>query len=84
MILLQFQDVAKHNVRNTAVMEAFGKKVLAIRTEKGMTQESLAFEAGISQVQIARIEAGSINTTISSAYAIAKALGVKASELFDF
>ncbi len=65
-------------------MEAFGKRVLELRTEKGITQEILAESAGISQVQVARIEAGSINTSLSTIYAIADALKISTSELFNF
>lgn len=63
-------------------MSVFGKNVLRIRTEKGLTQEQLAEEAKISQVQIARIESGKLNTSISTVSAIADALGVQEGELF--
>ncbi|TNE53866.1 MAG: XRE family transcriptional regulator [Bacteroidetes bacterium] len=63
-------------------MAMFGQNVRRIRMDKGLTQEELAEGAGISQVQIARIEAGKINTSISTVVAIAKALGVKEDELF--
>lgn len=63
-------------------MSLFGKNVLRIRTEKGLTQEQLAEEAKISQVQIARIESGKLNTSISTVSAIADALGVQEGELF--
>ena len=71
-----------HKIRNTEVMAMFGRNVRRIRMGKGLTQEELAEGAGISQVQIARIEAGKINTSISTVVAIAKALGVKEGELF--
>lgn len=71
-----------HKVRSEEVMAMFGQNVRKIRLDKGLTQEELAESAGISQVQIARIEAGKINTSISTVVAIAKALGVKEGELF--
>lgn len=72
-----------HKIRNEEVMAMFGRNVRKIRMDKGFTQEELAEGAGISQVQIARIEAGKINTSISTVVAIAKALGVKEGELFS-
>lgn len=48
-----------------------------------MSQEALADNAKISQVQVARIEAGQINTTISTLEAIAKVLGVSADKFFE-
>jgi transcriptional regulator with XRE-family HTH domain len=71
-----------HKIRNKEVMANFGRNVRRIRLEKGFTQEELAESAGISQVQIARIESGKINTSISTVVAIAKALGVGEGELF--
>jgi len=65
------------------VMANFGQNVHRIRLEKDLTQEEFAEGAGISQVQIARIEAGQINTSISIVVAIAQALGVKEGELFQ-
>lgn len=44
----------------------------------------LADLANMEYSQIARIEKGVINTTISSAYSIAKALEIPLSKLFDF
>lgn len=69
-------------MRNEKVMSLFGKNVLRIRIEKGLTQEQLAEEAKISQVQVARIESGKLNTSISTVSAIADALGVQEGELF--
>lgn len=60
----------------------FGKNVSKIRNEKGITQEQLAEEAKISQVQVARIESGRLNTSISTVSAIAYALGVNEGDLF--
>jgi transcriptional regulator with XRE-family HTH domain len=71
-----------HKIRNEKVMAMFGQNVRRIRIEKNLTQEQLAEGASISQVQIARIEAGKINTSISTVVAVAKALGVGEGELF--
>lgn len=72
-----------HKVRNEDVMLNFGKNVSRIRVSKGFTQEQLAEEAKISQVQVARIESGKLNTSISTVSAIATALGVNEGELFS-
>lgn len=72
-----------HKVRNEEVMMQFGKNVSKIRNEKGITQEQLAEEAKISQVQVARIESGRLNTSISTVSAIASALGVNEGDLFQ-
>lgn len=71
-----------HKIRNEDVMMNFGKNVCKIRVLKGYTQEQLADEANISQVQVARIESGKLNTSISTVYALAKALGVEEGDFF--
>jgi len=45
---------------------------------------SLAYEADIEYSQIAKIEKGLINTTVSTVLILAQALGVKPAELFQF
>lgn len=71
-----------HKIRNERVMKIFGKNVHAIRLSKGYTQEYLAEEAKISQVQVARIESGKLNTSISTVASLALALNVDVGEFF--
>jgi transcriptional regulator with XRE-family HTH domain len=49
-----------------------------------MSQEKLASASSFELSQIARIERGEVNTSISHVAAIAKALKVKPEELFQF
>jgi transcriptional regulator with XRE-family HTH domain len=71
-------------LRDDEGIKKFGLKVREIRLLKNFTQESLAWEAGIEPMQVSRIERGIINTNISQILNLAKALGVHASELFEF
>jgi transcriptional regulator with XRE-family HTH domain len=71
-------------LRDDEGIKKFGLKVREIRLSKNFTQESLAWEAGIEPMQVSRIERGIINTNISQILNLAKALGVDASELFEF
>ena len=73
----------KHK-RNISGIKAFGKNVRRIRKLKGITQEDLSFMTGIELRQLGRIERGEINTGISSVFEIAKALEIKAKDLFEF
>lgn len=65
-------------------IKLLGKKVAAVRKEKELTQQALAYETGLSLSQIARIETGVINTTLNTIFIIAKALEIEPKELFDF
>lgn len=71
-----------HKVRDVHVMQTFGKNVLRLRLKNGLTQEQLAEEAGISQVQVARIESGKLNTSISTLVVLSKALKSSIGEFF--
>jgi transcriptional regulator with XRE-family HTH domain len=70
--------------RNTSYVEAFGKHVKALRLKKKLSRESLAALSDIETMQVYRIETGRVNTTISTVFAIAKALDVPPKKLLDF
>lgn len=55
-----------------------------LREEKNLSQEELYDLAGLSKNQIGNIERGEVNTTISTAYAISKALNISVANLFEF
>ena len=70
--------------KNPALARAFGMRVRQIRQGKGMTMQALADEMNVEFRQIARIEAGEVNTTLQMAFAIARVFGMTLGELFDF
>lgn len=71
-------------IRDEKLLKAFGARVRHLRLERGLTMEVLADQARIDYTQVARVEHGVSNTSISTASAIAKGLGVQLSELFTF
>jgi transcriptional regulator with XRE-family HTH domain len=72
------------NVYNEPYIKALGRRIIELRGAKGLSQETLANLADIPVNQVGRIERGEINTTVSTVYAIAKALKLNVPELFDF
>lgn len=60
-----------------------GKRIEEIRRKKGLTQEELAEKAGLHRAYFWDIKQGR-NISIKTAYNIARALGVKLPQLFDF
>ena len=72
------------NIKNKKAIKAFGENLKSLRISKGFSQEQLANQADVPINQIGRIERGEVNTTISTVYAVASALNIKAKELFDF
>lgn len=60
-----------------------GYRVKEIREKRGMTQEALAAESGVSRATISALEKGTErNTTSKTLSKLAKALGVSLEELF--
>jgi transcriptional regulator with XRE-family HTH domain len=54
-----------------------------IRTDRGMTQETLARRARISRVYVVEIEGGRRDPSLSIVVRLAKALKVKVGDLVD-
>lgn len=68
-------------IRDEKILLLFGKNLKEIRNQKGISQEELAHRSGLALSQIARLEIGSLNTTICTVYAIAKGLKITPGEL---
>lgn len=64
--------------------KAFGNHLRKVRQEKGLSMRKLAIQADMEYSQLSKIERGTINTTISTVYALAEALDINHSELFMF
>ncbi|GGE99789.1 helix-turn-helix domain-containing protein [Flavobacterium limi] len=61
-----------------------GIHIRQLREKKGLSQQGLADDCGITKSQISRIEVATINTTIKTLVKIANALEVEPKELLDF
>jgi transcriptional regulator with XRE-family HTH domain len=66
------------------IKEHFGKRVRELRLARGLSQEELAFRAGVHRTYLGSIERGERNPALKNIAAIAKALDVTLSELFSF
>jgi len=66
------------------VSQKVGGKIRKIRKEKGLSQERLAFEAGLNRAYIGYIERGERNPSIKVVARIAKILKISLNELFKF
>ena len=64
--------------------KAFGLHMRALRKERNMTLQALAFEADVELSTIHRIEKAQLVITLDLVFSIAKALKIKPGELLDF
>ena len=68
---------------NARKLKQLGERVKKYRKQKDVTQEELANKINVTPTYIGFIEQGQRNPSIKTADKIARALGVKLSELFD-
>jgi transcriptional regulator with XRE-family HTH domain len=75
------QPVTTRAGERTAEAIAFGKRVRELRLARGWTQEQLAEQAGLTPVQLSRIENGWNDPKMSTIIRLAKALKVSCGDL---
>ncbi|HWC49808.1 MAG TPA: helix-turn-helix transcriptional regulator [Solirubrobacterales bacterium] len=64
-------------------VEQFGRNLRAVREDKGWTQEELAEKAGLTSVQISRVERGVREVRLTTLLRLTAALGTTPARLFD-
>ena len=64
--------------------EQFGKRILFLRKQQGMTQNDLAFKSGLGREYISTVECGKRNISIDAIEKISFALSLPIKDLFDF
>ena len=65
-----------------SIQEKLGKAIVLLRKEKGLSQESFAYDAGIDRRYMSDIENGKRNISLDILERISQKLGLKISELF--
>ncbi|WP_200911861.1 helix-turn-helix domain-containing protein [Pedobacter sp. Hv1] len=68
-------------IKNDKAIKAFGQRVRDLRNSLLLSQEQLANSADIPLSQVGRIERGEVNVTISTIYALSKALNTPIDKL---
>jgi transcriptional regulator with XRE-family HTH domain len=66
------------------IEKQFGNRVRELRLNIGLSQEELAFKAGVHRTYLGGIERGERNPSLKNIAAIAKALHITLSDLFSF
>lgn len=66
------------------IKKQFGSNLRKLRQEKNLTQEELAYRAGMHFTYIGQIERGVRNPSLINLFKLSKALQVSATELFPF
>jgi transcriptional regulator with XRE-family HTH domain len=69
--------------RKQDILEKFGKRVRALRTELEFSQEGFAAECGLDRTYVGGVERGERNIALRNIEKIAAALGISISELTE-
>jgi len=77
------QTDPEQRARWERIRRSVGERIRTIRLEKGLTQEALALEAGISRNVLIEAEHGRIGLLYERLFDIATVLGVEVSNLID-
>lgn len=72
-------EYKKREVRPELVQ--FGQRLQNLRKEASLTQEQLAHKAGLERAYVSSAETGRRNTTLTTIYKLADALGVDPGDL---
>lgn len=67
--------------KHVSAREALAANIVALRHEKGWSQEALAFECGLHRTFVAHVERLSRNISLDNVERLALALGVEPFEL---
>jgi transcriptional regulator with XRE-family HTH domain len=65
-------------------LKLFGKRLVQLRKERGLSQEELAWESELARSYISGIERGLRNISLLNICKLADTLGVQPSELLKF
>jgi transcriptional regulator with XRE-family HTH domain len=68
---------------NSQLLKRFGNRVRELRQAKGLSQEALAEHCDLDRTYISGIERGRRNVSLENISAIARALNVTLSRLFE-
>ena len=82
---ISFGQVFHLNKNTVETIETqFGHRIRELRQAKGLSQEELAFKAGVHRTYLGGIERGERNPSLKNIVAIADALEIALSKLFLF
>ena len=69
-------------MRTRSVLRGLGEEVRERRQRRNLTQEALAFEAGVHPNVVGRLERGIYNPTVMILFAITTKLNISLQDLF--
>lgn len=73
----------ERNVKKTDPRIIFGKRIAALRKERGWSQEQLALESGLARSYLGGVERGQRNISLLNIYRLAESMSLSPAVLFQ-
>lgn len=70
--------------KSITLQNKFGKRIQSLRKDKGLSQEDMAYSAGLDRTYVSGIERGVRNPSLKNIGRLAEVLKVSLKELFSF
>jgi transcriptional regulator with XRE-family HTH domain len=67
----------------TRIEKQFGARLRQVRRAKGLSQEAVALACGLDRSYVGSVERGERNISLVNIHKLARALGVRAKDLFQ-
>lgn len=71
-------------MRDEILYKKVGARIRELRILQNLSQQDLAAKCNFEKSNMSRLEAGKVNTTLSTLNKVSEALGVEISDLFKF
>jgi len=73
----------ERNVKKTDPRIVFGRRLAALRKERGWSQEQLALESGLARSYLGGVERGQRNISLLNIYRLAESMAISPAALFQ-
>jgi len=83
MVLIAVPITTMSSKPTEEVQKQFGARMRALRQQRGLSQEELAFSCNLDRTYIGSVERGERNISLVNIHTIAAALGVSLREFFN-
>lgn len=70
--------------RQGDALRLLGRRITELRQQRQMTLDTLAARTGLDPSELSDIEAGRVDTPITTIFLLARAFGITADKLLDF
>ena len=83
MVLIAVPIASMHTKHAEEVQKQFGARMRALRQQRGLSQEELAFSCKLDRTYVGSVERGERNISLVNIHTVAAALGVSPREFFN-